>query len=198
MSPYPREEILNHLLRNVRGVEIAVREVAEGRRVRAKEGLECDGIARSQRCDQAAFVGRRHRRLGALRRLHSRDSYDSRGSLARPRGAGPGQSAELRHPTERFFHPRGFGIRSVLPPVPSGNAKWFDRHTSQEVCPWNEKFARPATEPAFTPRPELIAPDIPVFAKMDDTEFEVRFGDTPLSRAKRAGLVRNAIAAQKY
>ena len=67
----------------------------------------------------------------------------------------------------------------------------------QEVCPWNEKFARPATEPAFTPRPELIAPDNPVFAKMDDTEFEVRFGDTPLSRAKRAGLARNAIAAQK-
>lgn len=28
---------------------------------------------------------------------------------------------------------------------------------------------------------------------MDDTEFKVRFGDTPLSRAKLAGVKRNAV-----
>jgi len=99
---------------------------------------------------------------------------------------------------ERSFPSRRFGFRSVLPPVPSGNAKWFDRHTSQEVCPWNAKFARAATEPAFTPRPELAAPDFAAFATMDDAEFKARFGDTPLSRAKRAGLQRNAAAMSRH
>jgi epoxyqueuosine reductase len=64
----------------------------------------------------------------------------------------------------------------------------------QEVCPWNVKFSRPATEEAFTPRAELVAPDLAVFAAMDDAEFRARFGDTPLRRAKLRGLQRNAAA----
>jgi epoxyqueuosine reductase len=60
------------------------------------------------------------------------------------------------------------------------------------VCPWNAKFSRAATEPAFEPRAELEAPDLAAFATMDDAESKRRFGDTPLARAKRAGLVRNA------
>ena len=83
-------------------------------------------------------------------------------------------------------------ILSVFPPVASGNSKWFCRHTSQTCCPWNEKFSRPATEETFAPRPELVAPELAAFAMMDDAEFKARFGDTPLSRAKRAGLQRNA------
>lgn len=67
----------------------------------------------------------------------------------------------------------------------------------QEVCPWNAKFSVPDTEPAFTPREELVAPDIAAFAAMDDAEFTRRFGDTPLSRAKRAGLARNAAAVRR-
>jgi len=65
----------------------------------------------------------------------------------------------------------------------------------QEVCPWNEKFSRPATEVAFTPRAELIAPDLAAFATMDDAEFKARVGDTPLLRAKLRGLQRNSRAA---
>src|SRR5665647_3904720 len=41
-------------------------------------------------------------------------------------------------------HPSVLAVRSVWLPVPSGIAKWFDRHTSQEVCPWNAKFSREA------------------------------------------------------
>jgi len=67
----------------------------------------------------------------------------------------------------------------------------------QEVCPWNEKFARPATEAAFAPRAELEAPDLAAFATMDDVEFKARFGDAPLSRAKWSGVVRNAIAVRR-
>ncbi len=66
----------------------------------------------------------------------------------------------------------------------------------QEVCPWNEKFSRPASEPAFALRPELATPASAEFATMGDLEFKRRFGDTPLVRAKRCGLARNAIAAQ--
>jgi len=58
----------------------------------------------------------------------------------------------------------------------------------------NAKFSRPAAEVAFTPREELVRPDLAAFATMDDTEFNARFGDTPLSRAKRAGLARTAAA----
>jgi epoxyqueuosine reductase len=64
----------------------------------------------------------------------------------------------------------------------------------QEVCPWNAKFSRAATEKAFTPRAELVTPDVADFAAMDDATFKARYGDTPLSRAKRAGLVRNGVA----
>ncbi len=67
----------------------------------------------------------------------------------------------------------------------------------QEVCPWNAKFSRAATEPAFTPRSEFMEPDVAAFASMDDTAFKARFGDTPLMRARRAGLQRNAVAMSR-
>ncbi|MDQ8153082.1 MAG: hypothetical protein P3B98_00345 [Gemmatimonadota bacterium] len=40
-----------------------------------------------------------------------------------------------------------------------------------------------------------MAPDLAAFAAMDDGEFKRRFADTPLARAKRVGLARNAAAA---
>ncbi|MBM3906480.1 MAG: tRNA epoxyqueuosine(34) reductase QueG [Gemmatimonadetes bacterium] len=68
----------------------------------------------------------------------------------------------------------------------------------QDVCPWNEKFSRLATEPAFTPRRELTTPGAAAFVTMEDAAFKARFGDTPLSRAKLAGLRRNASAASSH
>ncbi len=76
----------------------------------------------------------------------------------------------------------------------SGISNGLDGHTSQEVCPYNAKFSRASNEEAFTPRAELVNPDFSAFATMDDVEFKARFGDTPLARAKRAGLRRNAAA----
>jgi epoxyqueuosine reductase len=71
----------------------------------------------------------------------------------------------------------------------------FGCDVCQEVCPWNEKFSRPAAEPAFAPRPELAAPEPASFLTMEDAVFRSQFGDTPLRRAKLGGLARNAGAA---
>jgi len=89
-------------------------------------------------------------------------------------------------------------VLSVFPPVVSDNSKWFCRHISQNVCPWNHKFSRPATEVAFTPRAELVTPDLEAFATMDEGEFKTRYGDTPLSRARAAGIRRNARTARAH
>ncbi|HJR62432.1 MAG TPA: tRNA epoxyqueuosine(34) reductase QueG [Gemmatimonadaceae bacterium] len=66
----------------------------------------------------------------------------------------------------------------------------------QDVCPWNEKFSRPATEPAFAPRDSLGSMDARTLAReilaMSDDEFRAAFKGSPMKRAKLAGLKRNA------
>lgn len=61
----------------------------------------------------------------------------------------------------------------------------------QEVCPWN-RFARPGS--VFKP---VLEPDLDLeeLAKLDEADFRARFQKTPLARAKRRGLVRNALLA---
>ena len=63
----------------------------------------------------------------------------------------------------------------------------------QEVCPWN-RFAPQAPEPLFEPRQD--APSNPIdlieLFSLDDDAFRSRFRHTPLWRAKRRGLLRNA------
>jgi len=66
----------------------------------------------------------------------------------------------------------------------------------QDVCPYNVKFARELREPAFAARPvirdknpETLARDL---LAMDDEEFRSAFRRSPMKRAKRRGLARNA------
>ena len=67
----------------------------------------------------------------------------------------------------------------------------------QEVCPYNKSFARPTTQKDFQ---KTIAGDsIPLNEIMElktDKQYVARFAGSPLMRAKRAGLQRNARAAQ--
>ena len=64
----------------------------------------------------------------------------------------------------------------------------------QDVCPWNRKA--PATNAAeFQPRPELVNPAMDWLAGMSAEEFRSAFRNSPVRRAKRAGLRRNAIIA---
>jgi epoxyqueuosine reductase len=66
----------------------------------------------------------------------------------------------------------------------------------QDVCPYNVKFARELRVRAFAARdairdkdPETLARDL---LAMDDEEFRSAFRHSPMKRAKRRGLARNA------
>lgn len=63
----------------------------------------------------------------------------------------------------------------------------------QEVCPVNRK-AQPAQEPAFG-KAALATADLIAILEMSETDFRERFRGTPILRAKRIGLQRNACVA---
>ena len=62
----------------------------------------------------------------------------------------------------------------------------------QDVCPWNHKFARALPDPELAPRADNVAPDPAGFIDMSDSAFAERFRGSPIKRAKRSGLARNA------
>jgi len=64
----------------------------------------------------------------------------------------------------------------------------------QDVCPWNRK-APATTEPEFQARPELVNPALDWLAEMTADEFRATFRGSPIRRAKRRGLRRNALIA---
>ena len=64
----------------------------------------------------------------------------------------------------------------------------------QDVCPWNRKA--PATTAAeFSPRPELVNPALDWLAELSAEEFRKTFRGSPVKRAKRSGIRRNAAIA---
>ena len=63
----------------------------------------------------------------------------------------------------------------------------------QEVCPVNRK-AQPAQEPTFG-KASLATADLIEILEMSETDFRERFRGTPILRAKRMGLQRNACVA---
>ena len=65
----------------------------------------------------------------------------------------------------------------------------------QEVCPWNQRFARPTLEPAFQPGPDALAPKLVDLLALDAADFRSRYRSSAVLRAKRRGLLRNAAVA---
>ena len=64
----------------------------------------------------------------------------------------------------------------------------------QDVCPWNRKA--PATDvPEFQPREGLVNPALAWLAEISQEEFREKFRGSPIKRAKRQGLRRNALIA---
>ena len=68
----------------------------------------------------------------------------------------------------------------------------FGCDVCQDVCPWNERFAAPAKEPAFAPRDADDWPRLEEIERMDEATFDRAFGDTALERTRLSGLKRNA------
>lgn len=72
-----------------------------------------------------------------------------------------------------------------------GISKWLCRQTSQEVCPWNVRFAQELKERAFAPREVLASKDARTLARellaMTQEEFSASFKIWPMKRATLRG-----------
>lgn len=112
-------------------------------------------------------------------------------------------------PTNAFAEPRVLDstrcisyltieLRGAIPPEfrESMGELIYGCDICQDVCPWNVKFAKEQTEPAFQTREALISGDARTVARellaMDDAEYRAAYTGSPLKRAKRRGLARNA------
>lgn len=81
-------------------------------------------------------------------------------------------------------------------PVPTelrtGMQEWvFGCDVCQDICPWNSK-APVSRESIFQPEENFTPIDAAELLSLDDMEFQKRFHGTPMSRPRRAGLLRNA------
>ncbi len=87
-------------------------------------------------------------------------------------------------------------LRSAIPePLRAGLGDWiFGCDICQEVCPWNRR-APTSDEPTFIPVPDRNPASLAELLAMTDEDFRHRFRRTPLWRAKRRGLLRNAALA---
>ncbi len=63
----------------------------------------------------------------------------------------------------------------------------------QQVCPWNQRFAKPTEDLAFQPRPFLKQPAVTDFLRLKPGAWRKPLRGSPLERPRRKGLVRNAI-----
>jgi epoxyqueuosine reductase len=84
-------------------------------------------------------------------------------------------------------------ISAELRPL-TGN--WvFGCDICQMVCPWNIRFAPENGDPAFAPRPDIPNPSLAEELMLAPWEFNKKFKDSPLKRAKRRGYLRNIAVA---
>jgi epoxyqueuosine reductase len=81
---------------------------------------------------------------------------------------------------------------SIPLPLRPGIGDWlFGCDRCQEVCPWNRK-APQTPEDSFRPREGANPYDLLELFEMDEAQFRHRFRHTPIWRAHRRGLLRNA------
>ena len=82
-----------------------------------------------------------------------------------------------------------------LPLRPLMGNRIFGCDICNEVCPWNKRFSRPTSDPAFQPDPDRVAPPLLDLIALDEAAFRYRFRNSPVRRAKRRGLLRNVAVA---
>ncbi len=82
-------------------------------------------------------------------------------------------------------------------PIDHQTAEQFDQwlfgcDICQEVCPWNRRVPQ-SDEDLFLPQDDLNPVDLSQLLALDEVAFRERFRRTPMWRAKRRGMLRNAI-----
>ncbi len=84
-------------------------------------------------------------------------------------------------------------LRTPIPvALRAGIGEWlFGCDVCQEVCPWNRHTPQ-TTEAGFVPRPGHNPADLVGLFELNEEAFRARFRRTPLWRAKRRGILRNA------
>lgn len=83
-------------------------------------------------------------------------------------------------------------LKDAIPQEMKGRfADWaFGCDVCQQVCPWN-RFATPHREPAFNPKPELMALTKDEWQGMTEVVFDKLFEGSAVKRTKFEGLKRN-------
>ncbi|HXH63243.1 MAG TPA: tRNA epoxyqueuosine(34) reductase QueG [Gemmatimonadales bacterium] len=112
-------------------------------------------------------------------------------------------------PTDAFAGPRDLDARRCISyltiehrgefsPAEAGlTGEWlFGCDVCQDVCPWNQRFARTTTDAELAPRDDVAAPDLAALLVLDPAAFTARFGDTPFERPGHDGMRRNALAVR--
>jgi len=111
-------------------------------------------------------------------------------------------------PTQAFPRPHVLDARRCISYLTIEHKGWINRELRplmgnwvfgcdicQDVCPF-QRFARPATEPAFYPADiNRAAPPLLDLLALDEAAFKARYQGTPVYRIKRARLVRNSCIA---
>jgi epoxyqueuosine reductase len=100
-------------------------------------------------------------------------------------------------PTDAFAAPYVLDARKCISylTIEPGIGDWlFGCDVCQDVCPWNtrEHNQSHTDEPGFQPMSGMNPLDLAELFNLDDEAFRARFRHTPLWRARRRGLLRNA------
>lgn len=84
-------------------------------------------------------------------------------------------------------------LRDAIPePLRDGVGDWlFGCDVCQDVCPWNHRV-EPNDLLEFQPRAGMNPVELPALFALDEAAFRRRFKDSPLWRARRRGILRNA------
>ncbi len=92
-------------------------------------------------------------------------------------------------------------LRGPIPEAlrPAIGNRVFGCDICQEACPWNHRFSTPTTAAEYAPRRGLAGPSLLALAaellELSGKAFLRRYRDSPLSRPRRNGLLRNVCVA---